>query len=322
MYRYYNDYNLEYNEAKTDRAIEIVEIIQEAGAPIDGVGFQGHLIVGETPSRENLAATLERFTALGVEVAYTEVDIRHSSLPADDQGRAQQGDDYAAVVGSCLDVEGCIGFTVWGFSDKYSWVEGTFPGEGEACLYDADLQRKPAWTSVSSLLAASSGAGGAEPTGEPTVTGEPTAEPTLTNEPTEEPTGTVEPTGEPTGEPTATEDPTEVPTATEEPTQEPPATEEPTGEPTAEPTGSGTAPPVDESSTGAGEPPATTTFVTLTTTADAPPEQTTSDDGGGGGDGPAAGQYEQCGGADWPGPFQCVEGFTCQVINDYYSQCL
>lgn len=123
---YYNDYNLEYNAAKTDTAVEIVETIQAAGAPIDGVGFQGkstaiplivpipntavgHLIVGETPSRENLATALKRFTSLGVEVAYTEVDIRHSSIPADDQGRQQQGDDYAAVVGSCLDVEGCIG---------------------------------------------------------------------------------------------------------------------------------------------------------------------------------------------------------------------
>lgn len=65
---YYNDYNLEYNQAKTDRAVELVQIVQAAGAPIDGVGFQGHLIVGSTPSRSNLATTLRRFTALGVEV--------------------------------------------------------------------------------------------------------------------------------------------------------------------------------------------------------------------------------------------------------------
>lgn len=260
LFRYYNDYNLEYNAAKTDRAVEIVEIIQAAGAPIDGVGFQGHLIVGSTPSREELAATLSRFTALGVEVAYTEVDIRHSSIPANDEGRAQQGDDYAAVVGSCLDVEGCIGFTVWGFSDKYSWVEGTFPGEGEACLYDSDLQRKPAWTSVSSLLAASSGSGGSQPTEQP--------------------------------EPTATEEPGETTSMVQPPVE--------TGEETPTPS---------------------STFVTVTTTSDAPPEETT-DGGDGGGGGPAAGQWEQCGGEGFPGPFACVEPFTCTVINDWYSQCL
>lgn len=108
---YYNDYNLEYNAAKTDRAVTIVKTIQAAGAPIDGVGFQGHLIVGSTPSRSALATTLRRFTALGLEVAYTELDIRHSSLPASSSALATQGNDYANVVGSCLDVDGCIGVT-------------------------------------------------------------------------------------------------------------------------------------------------------------------------------------------------------------------
>ncbi|KFA66687.1 hypothetical protein S40285_05002 [Stachybotrys chlorohalonatus IBT 40285] len=151
---YYNDYNLEYNGAKTNRAFELIQIIQAAGAPIDGVGFQGHLIVGSTPGRSALATTLRRFTALGVEVAYTELDIRHSSLPPSAAGLATQGNDYANVVGSCLDVDGCVGVTVWGISDRYSWIPNTFPGQGAALLYDDNYSRKPAWTSVSSLLAA------------------------------------------------------------------------------------------------------------------------------------------------------------------------
>ncbi|GAB1316512.1 Glycoside hydrolase, 10 [Madurella fahalii] len=151
---YYNDYNLEYNQAKTDRAVELVRIVQAAGAPIDGVGFQGHLIVGSTPSRNNLATALRRFTALGVEVAYTELDIRHSSLPASSSALVTQGNDFANVVGSCLDVEGCIGVTVWSFTDKYSWIPETFSGEGDALIYDRNFNRKPAWTSISSVLAA------------------------------------------------------------------------------------------------------------------------------------------------------------------------
>lgn len=151
---YYNDYNLEYNGAKTDKALELVKIVQAAGAPIDGVGFQGHLIVGSTPSRSSLATTLKRFTALGVEVAYTELDIRHSSLPASSSALATQGNDFANVVGSCLDVAGCVGVTIWGFTDKYSWIPQTFNGQGAALLYDANFNKKPAWTSVSSVLAA------------------------------------------------------------------------------------------------------------------------------------------------------------------------
>jgi endo-1,4-beta-xylanase len=182
---YYNDYNLEYNAAKTDYAVDLVKIVQAAGAPIDGVGFQGHLIVGSTPSRANLATTLKRFTSLGVEVAYTELDIRHSSLPPSSQAAVTQGNDFANVVGSCLDVDGCIGVTVWGFTDKHSWIPSTFPGEGDAMIYDSNYNKKPAWTSISSVLAAAATGGGNPPASSSTtlvtVTTTPTVTPTSTS---------------------------------------------------------------------------------------------------------------------------------------------
>jgi endo-1,4-beta-xylanase len=149
---YYNDFNLETSSAKADGAFKIVQLIQAAGAKIDGVGFQAHLNVGQTPSRAELTATLERFTALGVEVAYTELDVAHTSLPASDADNEQQAVDYVAAVGSCLDVEGCVGVTVWQFTDLYSWVPSTFPGKGEACLYTEDYQKKPAYEAVLALL--------------------------------------------------------------------------------------------------------------------------------------------------------------------------
>ncbi|TEA12998.1 Endo-1,4-beta-xylanase 1 [Colletotrichum sidae] len=169
---YYNDYNLEYNGAKTNRVYEAVTIVQDAGAPIDGVGFQGHLIVGSTPGRGALATALRRFTALGLEVAYTELDIRHSSLPASAAALATQGNDYANVVGSCVDVDGCVGVTIWGFTDKYSWIPETFSGQGDALLWDAAFNKKPAYTSVSSVLAAAAatGGGGVSTTVPPTIT--------------------------------------------------------------------------------------------------------------------------------------------------------
>lgn len=156
---YYNDYSIEYSGAKMTAALGIVDLIQGAGVQIDGVGLQGHFIVGSVGTASGLAAVLEEFTAKGVEVAYTEVDVRHESVPADDTAIEQQATDYANVVSACLQVDGCIGITVWDFYDKYSWIPSTFDGEGEACLYDENLSKKPAWTSVSSVLAAA-GTGG------------------------------------------------------------------------------------------------------------------------------------------------------------------
>lgn len=59
--------------------VNLVKQLQADGVPIDGIGIQGHLIVGEVPT--TLQANLEQFVALGVEVAITELDIR-MTLPS------------------------------------------------------------------------------------------------------------------------------------------------------------------------------------------------------------------------------------------------
>lgn len=157
---YYNDYNIEYSGSKHDRALEIVGIIQDAGARIDGVGLQGHFIVGSLASQSDLTNVMQSYIDAGVsEVAYTELDIRFTSLPATDSGLQQQATDYAAVVNACLAVDECVGITIWDFTDKYSWIPNTFSGQGAACLYDENLSKKPAYTTVSSILAAAATGG-------------------------------------------------------------------------------------------------------------------------------------------------------------------
>lgn len=156
---YYNDYNIEYTGTKLTEALAIVDMVQGAGVQIDGVGLQGHFIVGSTNTADEYADVLSQFTAKGVEVAYTELDIRHSSLPPTTAEIESQAVGYAAVVQACLQTDGCVGVTVWDFDDYYSWVPSTFSGAGQACIYDENLSKKPAWTSISSVLAAA-GTGG------------------------------------------------------------------------------------------------------------------------------------------------------------------
>lgn len=47
--------------------------------PIDGIGIEGHLIVGEVPS--TIQQNIEQFVALGVKVSINELDIR-MTLPS------------------------------------------------------------------------------------------------------------------------------------------------------------------------------------------------------------------------------------------------
>lgn len=64
---------------------------------------------------------MNEFVAAGVsEVAYTEFDVKFNSLPYDAEGLEQQAQDYTTVIKACLNVDACVGWTIWDWTDKYS----------------------------------------------------------------------------------------------------------------------------------------------------------------------------------------------------------
>jgi endo-1,4-beta-xylanase len=151
---YYNDYNIESPGAKSTAAQKIVKLVQSYGAKIDGVGLQAHFIVGSTPSQSAQATNLAAFTSLGVEVAYTELDIR-MTLPSTTALLTQQSTDYQNTVAACVANSKCVGVTIWDYTDKYSWVPSTFSGQGAACPWDENLVKKPAYNGILSALGGS-----------------------------------------------------------------------------------------------------------------------------------------------------------------------
>ncbi|KAJ7499977.1 endo-1,4-beta-xylanase A precursor [Mycena latifolia] len=144
---YINDYNIDSAGAKATAMINLVKSLKAAGTPIDGVGIQGHLIVGEVPSKAALIANYQAFTALGIEIAITELDIR-MTLPETPALLAQQQTDYQTVISACKAVAGCVGVTIWDYTDKYSWIPGVFSGQGAALPWDDNLIRKPAYDGI------------------------------------------------------------------------------------------------------------------------------------------------------------------------------
>ncbi|CAA7269601.1 unnamed protein product [Cyclocybe aegerita] len=142
---YVNDYNIDGTGAKSTAMVNLVKSLQAQGAPIDGVGIQGHLIVGQVPT--TIQANIEQFAALGVEVAITELDIR-MTLPATDALLQQQKRDYQTVIAACNAVPKCVGVTIWDYTDKYSWVPSVFDGQGAALPWDANLNKKPAYDGI------------------------------------------------------------------------------------------------------------------------------------------------------------------------------
>lgn len=171
---YYNDYNIE-QPKKRAGAIAIIKKIQAAGVRIDGVGIQGHWHVDHVPLQE-IEESLKEFSALGIQVAFTELDL--SVLP-NPRGRANSADinqtaDYNAQINpytkglpdsmqqklatAYADLfklflkykDNISRVTFWGVNDGQSWLNG-FPVRGRTnypLLFDRQNNPKPAFYKV------------------------------------------------------------------------------------------------------------------------------------------------------------------------------
>ena len=154
---YYNDYGIENVNNKSTRTAELVKELQSRNIQIDGIGLESHFVVGPagTPSYEDQLANMKQFTDLGLEVAITELDVRFevaATAMTNTTGLEMQARGYYDSVKACVDTDGCVGVTVWDFVDTYSWIPGTFPGQGAADLYWSDWRRKGAYYAVAEAL--------------------------------------------------------------------------------------------------------------------------------------------------------------------------
>ncbi|MEV1015711.1 endo-1,4-beta-xylanase [Micromonospora sp. NPDC049801] len=166
---FYNDYNIEAfgsgNPAddKTQFVYDMAKGLRAKGVPIDGVGSQGHLGTqyGNFDTLQ-VTAALKRFSALGLATAFTEVDVRSQLTEGVRAGNSEEinprlqasAANFSVLMKACLAVRDCLSYTVWGFSDKYSWVPDWFndPPEGLATIYDENYQPKRAYQELKSDL--------------------------------------------------------------------------------------------------------------------------------------------------------------------------
>ncbi|SFD54125.1 endo-1,4-beta-xylanase [Streptomyces aidingensis] len=151
---FFNDYNVEGINAKSNAYYALVQELLADGVPVHGFSTQGHLST-RYGFPGDLEQNLRRFDELGLETAITEVDVRmdlpESGEPTEEQLQ-QQADYYVRMLNACLAVESCNSFTVWGFTDKYSWVPVFFEGQGSATIMTDDFTRKPAFFALQDAL--------------------------------------------------------------------------------------------------------------------------------------------------------------------------
>jgi len=154
---FYNDYNTEGRNAKSDAVYALMQVLLDDGVPVQGYGVQGHLST-EYDLPNDMPGNLRRFGRLGLQTAVTEADVR-ITLPVSAAERLAQSAGYSYMLQSCLLERSCVSFTVWGFTDKYSWVPATFPGEGSANIYTEQYEAKAAYDAMRRDLVLAAGVG-------------------------------------------------------------------------------------------------------------------------------------------------------------------
>jgi len=151
-----NDFGALNPGPKQDRYFRLVEELLAEGAPLDAVGFQGHIVplFGGAARRSEVESTLRRFASLGVAVEITELNVFTRTLKhvlalgftyheeAELRGQAEA---YAAVTRACLAVPQCQGVTLWTFTDRYpTTIETLTRLEDIPLIFDNDYRAKPA----------------------------------------------------------------------------------------------------------------------------------------------------------------------------------
>jgi len=154
---FYNEAEAEEINRKSDAVYAMVHDLKRQGVPIDGVGFQMHIDSNAPPDIASISANIARFSALGIQVHITELDV---SLAVDSAGDATAEDlqlqdtIYRQIAGVCLSHPGCTAIQTWGFTDKYSWIGShSKKTRGAALPFDRNYQPKLAYGALRDSLA-------------------------------------------------------------------------------------------------------------------------------------------------------------------------
>jgi endo-1,4-beta-xylanase len=154
---FYNDYNAETMNAKSDAIFKMALDLKARGVPLDGIGLQMH-VGAKPPSLDGMESNMKRIADLGLQVQITELDVK---LLVDSSGAATpelletQAKVYHDIVALCVKNPRCTAIQTWGFTDKYSWIPGSSKGNGAALEFDANYQPKPAYHAIVEAMKAS-----------------------------------------------------------------------------------------------------------------------------------------------------------------------
>jgi GH35 family endo-1,4-beta-xylanase/enterochelin esterase-like enzyme len=156
---YYNDYGIEAGPKHASSLVLLRRLIND-GAPIHGVGIQGHWSTAGIPYAA-LDQAIADYAALGLKVSITELDAtirgaaggqfgrgfggrRSGGEPPAPQDLQAQADAYARLFAIFIKHQDVLDrVTFWGLSDRRTWRYGQHP-----LIFDGNNEPKPALVAI------------------------------------------------------------------------------------------------------------------------------------------------------------------------------
>ncbi len=150
---FYNDYAIEWDNQRQRGVLDLLQGWRAAGVPLDGVGIQGHMVAGLSPSRAQWRQAIQRFAALGLEVHLSELDVRASHLLGAEFGRElARAQAFYDAVSACVDEPACTTVIFWGLTDRHSFMNRHDPQAEAPTLRDRQGQPRASWYAVAAAL--------------------------------------------------------------------------------------------------------------------------------------------------------------------------
>ena len=154
---FYNDYSA-WTPAKRTYIYNMVKKLQAEGAPITGIGMQGHYNIFDNPTLEDFEKAIQMYLELVDDIQITEFDIRINEEAGGglqfsrgegqvytEEIQKQQEEKYASlfeILRKYKDNISCV--TFWNLGDRDSWLgANNYP-----LLFDSEYQRKPVYYTV------------------------------------------------------------------------------------------------------------------------------------------------------------------------------
>jgi GH35 family endo-1,4-beta-xylanase len=163
----YNDYSIE-SGAKHQSSLLLLRRLIGDGAPITGVGIQGHWSLPALTAQkyEEIEQAIANYSALKLRISVTELDVSVTGTGGGQLGRGQAAPDPPSpdVLAAQAEAYGKL-FTIftkhraaidrvtfWGINDRRSWRRTRYP-----LAFDADYQPKPALQAIIDAVARAKG---------------------------------------------------------------------------------------------------------------------------------------------------------------------